>query len=576
MFAGATGTDAGHAVLEAALTAERAKNAKLEAALAAERAKSGDLERTNASLRASHERLRLELELYKRRLFVAKAERVNTEQLELEFAEKLRQLEQVAKTLGMPEKDDTPDGKDKRKPKGRRDLRSLPIEERRVEVPDPLFDQLVADGKAERIGFDESCKLAWQRGGMRRLVIARVKYRTTGHDGEAEIESAMLPKELLPRCLAAPSLLGRVLTEKYCDGLPLFRIEERFDRDGVPVDRGTMSRWIAELGGTFGSTVVEAMRKHALATAFCIATDATGIAVQSERTPESPKHQPCARGHYFVQVADLEAIFFEYTRRETSAAVAKMFEGFSGFVQADAKSVFNVLFALEEDESPNAEREIRHEVGCWVHCRRYFWESAAAKSVVAREALARIGRIFELDASWRNRPASDIQRLRDEHLRPHVDAFFAWARHEYGLVREQRGYLRKALGYATRHEGALRRFLDDGRLLLDNNRSELALRKIAVGRKAWLFVGSDEHAQSAGHIFTLIATARLHRLDPEAYLAELIRVLPHWPDDRYLELAPQFWLSTRARLIDAELKAEVGELTVPPVLAAAEQQSAAG
>lgn len=573
MFAGATGTDSGLAVLQAALAAERAKNAALEAVLSVERAKYGELERANAALRASHERLRLELELYKRRLFVAKAERVNTEQLELEFAEKLRQLEEAAKTLGMPEREDTPDkGKDerKRKSKGRRDLRSLPLEERRVEVPDPLFDQLVAEGKAERIGFEESCKLAWQRGGMRRLVIARVKYRTVGHDGEAEVESAMLPKELLARCLAAPSLLARILTEKSCDGLPLFRIEERFTRDGVPVDRGTMSRWMAELGGTFGSTVVEAMRQHALKTAFCIATDATGIAVQPSRTPGSPKHQPCARGHYFVQVADRDAIFFEYTRRETSEAVAKMFEGFSGFVQADAKSVFNVLFALDEEEPPDPERDVRQEVACWVHCRRGFWESAAAKSVVAREGLARIGRIFELDASWKARSPSDIKRLRDAHLRPHVDAFFAWARHEYALVREQRGYLRRALGYAVRHEAALKRFLDDGRLLLDNNRSELALRKIAVGRKAWLFVGSDEHAQSTGHVFTLVATARLHKLDPEAYLRDLIRVLPHWPADRYLELAPQFWLGTRARLNGAELEAEVGELTVPPQMAAAE------
>jgi transposase len=236
MFAGATGTDAGLAVLQAALAAERAKSAALEAALSAERAKAGELERTNAVLRASHERLRLELELHKRRLFVAKAERVDTEQLELEFAQKLRELEQLAKTLGMAKGGDTPDDKNtrKRKPKGRRDLRSLPLEERRIEIPDPLFEQLVAEGKAERMGFDDSCKLAWQRGGLRRVVVARVKYRTKGHDGEAEIESALVPKELLPRCLAAPSLLARILSDKYSDGLPLFRIEERFDRDGVP------------------------------------------------------------------------------------------------------------------------------------------------------------------------------------------------------------------------------------------------------------------------------------------------------------------------------------------------------
>jgi len=114
-------------------------------------------------------------------------------------------------------------------------------------------------------------------------------------------------------------------------------------------------------------------------------------------------------------------------------------------------------------------------------------------------------------------------------VRPHVNPFFTWAEVEHQQVREQRGLLRKALGYAVRHREALRRFLEDGRLLLENNCPERELRKIAVGRKAWLFVGSNDHAQSAGHLFTLIATARLNRLAPEAYLRDLLRVLAHWP-----------------------------------------------
>ncbi|MFP2924759.1 transposase [Pyxidicoccus sp. 3LG] len=118
------------------------------------------------------------------------------------------------------------------------------------------------------------------------------------------------------------------------------------------------------------------------------------------------------------------------------------------------------------------------------------------------------------------------------------------------------------------------RFLEDGRLRLDNNLSENALRHQVVGRKAWLFVGSDDHAQSAGHLFTLIATARLHRIDPEAYLRDLLRVLAHWPRERYLELAPKYWAATRARLVATELDAEVGELTVPePLAPPSEEQS---
>ena len=108
-----------------------------------------------------------------------------------------------------------------------------------------------------------------------------------------------------------------------------------------------------------------------------------------------------------------------------------------------------------------------------------------------------------------------------------------------------------------------------GYLQATHNRSERELRVIAVGRKAWLFSGSDDHAQSAGHHFSLIASARLHQLDPEAYLRDIIRVLPSWPRERYLELAPKYWAATRARLDPNELAAEVGDITVPPPLATA-------
>ena len=130
----------------------------------------------------------------------------------------------------------------------------------------------------------------------------------------------------------------------------------------------------------------------------------------------------------------------------------------------------------------------------------------------------------------------------------------------------ERSLLRTALGYLVRQKDALMRYLDDGRLVMDNNRSERELRRVAVGRKAWLFVGSDDHAQSAAHLFSLVASARLHGLDPEAYLRDLFRVLAHWPRDRFLELSPRYWASTRSRLDARELAAEIGRLTIPDPL----------
>ena len=269
-------------------------------------------------------------------------------------------------------------------------------------------------------------------------------------------------------------------------------------------------------------------------------------------------------------IADRDHIFFEYTPKETSAVVAEMFSGYSGYIQADAKSVFDILFRPpNERPPPDDDDEVygeRIEVACWSHGRRGFWEAAVAKDPVAREALVRIGRLFDLEERWRGRPPRKSQLLRDQYLRPHVEAFFAWAAIEYEKVRDPRGLLRKALGYVIRQKAALLRFLDAGRLGLENNRSERDLRRIAVGRKAWLFVGSDDHATSAGHIFSLIASCKLHGLDPEAYLCEVIRILAQWPKDRYLELAPKYWAATRARLDPTELALEAAWITVPPPL----------
>ncbi len=242
------------AVLEAALAAERA-------ALAAERDRVAALTAERDLLRTSHERLRLELELLRRRIFVAKAERVDTAQLELEFAAKLAAARPTRRRAGPAPDADAPGGegqggqaapKAKRKPTGRRDLRDAPLEEVRVEIADPLVEELVAAGKAERIGHEESSKLAWKRGGLRRLVVARVKYRALDGQGEAQLETAAMPPECFPRSLAAPSLLAHVVTDKYCDGLPLYRIEDRLARDGFEVDRGTLCRWVEDAGATAG------------------------------------------------------------------------------------------------------------------------------------------------------------------------------------------------------------------------------------------------------------------------------------------------------------------------------------
>jgi len=538
-----------------------AKVARLEVELANSR-------RENEQLRASQAELRVELELLRRRIYVAKSERVDTRQLELEFATKLKHLDELSRDKGLEPDvfhgggDGASPRKRNRKPKGRRDLSDANLAEIRVEVTDPVFEDMVQEGRAEEVNKVLSYKLAWVRGGFRKLVIARATYRLAGEKGDRTLVTAQMPVQSLERSLAAPSLIAHIAKAKFEMGLPLARLERDFRHGDVAIDRGTMCRWMEDAGGLFGATVVEAMRKDAMANAFCISTDATRIAIQP--TPEPGKRQPCRNGNFFVMIADRDHVFFEYTPRETSAAVATMFAGFSNYIQADAKSVYDILFRPPPGKD-EADVVLPKEVGCFTHCRRGFWEAAITlKDPLAREGLARIHRFYKLEETWRDKPPDEIRQLRNTHLRPELADFFQWVRKHYEVFKDQRGLLVKAFGYAFRHEEALMRFLDDGRLRIDNNHSERAIRPIAVGRNAWLFVGSDDHAQTTANILSLVASARLHRLDSEAYLRDLLRVLPHWPRDRYLELAPKYWAATRATLDPAELAQEIGHLTVPP------------
>lgn len=552
-----------------------AKIAELELALAKSEAVSNKLRNQLERVREAYRLQCEELELLRRRIFVAKAERIDTKQMQLEFLELAAEVNALKQTLDDADHSDSradeeapaqgdKGNNDRPKPKGRRNLRDANIPEVRLDLLDAEKEALVAQGKASRTGAELTYKIGWQRGGLRKLVIARATYRLIGEDGSTSFERAALPPQAFERSLAAPSLLAYIAYAKFGLGLPLFRLENDLGKRVFEIARGTMSRWLEDMGATVGATIIEAARREAMAKAFCISTDATGVLVQPPPAKDG-RRSACRRGHFFVQIADRDHVFFEYTAKEDSKSVAKMFEGFTGFVQADAKSVYNILFEPLPSDDENDAGQVMTEVGCFAHCRRKFWEAAVIlKDKIAEEGLFRIRCIYELDRQWRELPVEEITRLRNEKLRPLVEKFFQWANEQYAIEKPRRGLLRKALGYACRQQVPLMRFLDDGRLNIDNNASERGLKPIATGRKAWLFVGSDDHGSAAGHLLSLIASAKLHGLDPEQYLRDIVRVLGHWPKDRYIELSAKNWLLTRSRLNPIQLAAEVGHLDVPP------------
>jgi transposase len=539
------------AALEAALT----KTSAALATVTAERDK----------LRRAYEQLKAQLELLRRRIFLAKAERIDTRQLEIEFAETQAKLVKLATELGEtgePAVQESNDGSDgngrasRTKPKGRRRLADLDIPEERVEILDPALE-----GVVERIGFEESYHAAYRRGGPVRVVKARAVYKKAAvGDQPPEIVKAPNPKEIYERGMLAPSLIAHILTKKFRWGMPFHRLALELESQGLDLDDSTMCRYAEHVGATFGF-IVAACAKEAMQTAFCLSTDATGVAIQPVRIPDG-KRQACAKGHFFVVLADKDHVFFEYQPKHTSDAVCAMFKGFKGYIQADAHCIYDALFrgdAVEEGDRPP------DEVACWSHARRRMWEAAVTvKDPAAREGLLRMRALFKLEEGWAKLAPQQRYQRRQRISRPMLDDFFAWAEGVFERVRGVRGPVASAFGYAIRQRDALRRFLDDGRLRLENNAAERELRSIATGRRSWFFMGSDDHAQAAANIFSLVASCKLHQLDVESYLAEIIRIMPYWPRDRYLELAPKYWAQTRARLDPRELELPLGHVTVPP------------
>ena len=538
----------------------RAEWQKRETVLVAQRELINSLQGRNAALESALIQHADEIALLKRKLFGARSERGGTHEMQLLLGEILTDQAVLQKHLdelrGAPSTTGDDDKKepkqDRPKPKGRRDLSVSMLPKVVVDITDA---ELAAKG-GQVFDYEESRQLGRRRGGFYVVVKRIAKYKLPSAEGSTVL-SAAPPKALLPRGMLHTSALAWLAVEKFGLGVPHHRLEQHLEAEGVPLDRSVMSRNMEEVGNLLGSTVVNAMLNHARTECSVLSTDATGAAIQPGARDGGPK-RPCKKGHFFAIVADCDHVLFEYASEHSSNVVARLFQGFTGLLQSDASSVYDIL----ERGPPELDDIGPKLVGCWAHCRRYFFDAAVCKYKVGVEGLLRIRAIYAADNLLAKLPPSERKMRRVQQVAPLIDDFFAWVAAE-ARAAPARNLASKALGYALNQEAELRRVLEDGRLPLDNTRSERALRKIVVGRKAWLFYGSDVHAQAAAAIFSLIASCRLHRLDPTAYLDDVLRVLPYWPRDRFLELAPFRWSTTRAKLDAAEMDRPLGTITVP-------------
>ena len=370
--------------------------------------------------------------------------------------------------------------------------------------------------------------------------------RLSGSIATTQLICAELPEEMIPRGLPTPDLLAHIITQKFADKNPFHRQEGIYAREDVHLPRGNMCRW-AELLHPSCKRIVDAMCAEALATAPYICTDATGILVQA--------NERCKRGHFWVFVAGREHVFFRYSKTHTHKEPLAFFKGYNGTVIADASNVYDALF--RDPEGPD-------EGGCNAHARRYFYKSLGSDKARALVGIGFYNALFELEREWLKLPPSKRLALRQERSAPLMEKLRAWREDELAKPDVADGSpIRRALMYTRNHWDPLTRFLNDGKIPAHNNWSELELRRLVIGRANWLFVGSDESAEWTCTYVSLIASCALHKLDPEAYLGDLFRILPVWPQTRMLELAPRYWAETRARLDPLQLAMPLGPITVP-------------
>jgi transposase len=344
-----------------------------------------------------------------------------------------------------------------------------------------------------------------------------------GRMAECEVLQASPPELPIPRGLAGPAFLADSVVRRWQDHLPLHRLERIYGREGLDIARSTICGWHQELAALC-KPLTEAMWKDALSAPY-LCTDATGVLVQAL--------EKCRHAHFFVLIAPQKHVLFRYTPKHDSAAVDTMLSGYKGYLVADAHAVYDHLFVSGEII----------EVACWSHARRYFFKALESDPERARQALALIQGLFRIERARASGPPELRLKARQNESKPIVDALFRWCDEQAPRVLDETP-IQKAIGYASNQREALCRFLGDARLPLHNNASERELRREALGRKNWLFVGNDEGGEVNATFVSLLASCQLHRVEPFAYLRDLFCLLPSWNSQRVLQLAPANWNKT--------------------------------
>ena len=414
----------------------------------------------------------------------------------------------------------------------------------RVVEPGPATCQCCGSARLRKLGEDvtetlEVIPRQWK-------VIQHVREKFTCRDCE-KISQAPAPFHVIARGWAGPSFLAMILFEKYGQHQPLNRQAERYAREGVPLSLSTLADQVGACCAVL-SPLIERIEAHVFAAQRLHGDDTTVPVLARGKTD---------LGRCWVYVRDDRpfsgpappAAMFYYSRDRSGAHPVRHLADYAGILQADAYSGYNKLYEADRRPGPII------EAGCWVHARRPFFvladiatnvrrkaegKTAGVISPLALEAVRRIDALFEIERSINGQSIERRQQARQELSAPLIADLEGWL-HEHRPKLSRGNDLARSMDYVLKRWPAFTRFLDDGRVCLSNNAAERALRGIALGRKSWLFAGSDRGGQRAAALYSLIVTAKMNDIDPQAWLADVLARIAEHPARDIDALLPWNW-----------------------------------
>ena len=526
------------AALKAALIVERANALEVAAELAVARAKASE----DLALIAQQ---KLRIAKLERQVYGQRSERSERliDQLALTFEEleasatedELAAEKAVAKSTNVrgftrkrPDRNTFPD--------------HLPRE--RVVIAPPTACACCGGHRLRKLGEDVTRTLELQPRQWK--VVETVREKFTCRDCE-KVTQAPAPFHAIARGWAGPSLLAMIVFEKFGQHQPLNRQAERYALEGVPIALSTMADAVGSVCAAL-APILRLVEAHVMA-AERLHGDDTTVPVMAEGKTDTGRCWIYVRDDKPFGGVGPPAAMFYYSRNRRGEHPQSHLVGYSGILQADAYDGYGKLYQADRKPAP-----VR-EAACWVHARRPFFAMAdieenarrkaagkkeIALSPIAIEVVRRIDALFEIERAINGKSAAERVEIRQKQSRPLVEDLHAYLREQ--VVRLSRGHdLVKAINYILKRWPAFTLFLDDGRVCLSNNAAERGLRGIALGRKSWLFCGSDRGGDRAAAMYSLIITCKMNRVDPQAWLADVLSRIAGHPAHRLDELAPWNW-----------------------------------